>query len=512
MDNELFLVRYYLGLTLRHPLRWLLPALLFIVIGTVIVLQAPRTYVSVARVALQSSQASGSLVQSTVTNERLQFFEQRVFSRQNLVALADRLALLPQRGGLTDGQVADIIRQRITLEVRSTEPANPSSNSAVLTIGFTADTPEMAAAGANEIIETLIVENRNARLSEANQLRLFLEQEVTARRQQAEQLDAEWNEFVTTNEALLPSRLVIYTTEIQELQQELQTIQVASAALAADTRVLETQLALAQSPLSGEENQLSELRQELSAKRTTFSDSHPDIISLRSRIATLEASLAEKKDQGVATTDEQQSPVSAESAMLNDRVASAGQQQEAYAARRAVIEERLDWLRATIAKMPAVEASLLALQRRHTAVEANLTDMQARLDTALVGERLENAQMDAQISVIDKPEVPTYAGGAGRTRALMIVGALGIGFGLACLVLLDLLDRSIKSKRNLYPFLEGGTLALIPDWTPEKARGAKGSLAAWIGVLALANLAVGVDTGPAREPITASTPAMASYS
>lgn len=490
MENELFLVRYYWSILRRHPLRWIVPMLAVIAIGAVVVFQTPRTYVSNARVSVQSPQTSGALVQSTVTNERVQFYEQRLFSRENLVALSRKLKLFPETPpGLSDGEVADMVRRQITLQVTPTDPNDPTSNSAILSIGFTASSPELAAAGATEVIQMLINENRTSRMSEANQLRTFLEQEVATRRQQAEGLDVEWNAFVAKNEALLPSRLALYTSEMQELQQELQTIQVASATLGADTRVLETQLSLAERTTSSAQGQLGELKLELSNKQTIYSETHPDIVSLKARIAALEQTLAQTPAPTAEQLTDQEAAQSPEVAMLNERITVARQQQKDYTSRRAQIDVRLDELRATIASMPSVEANLQALQRRHTAADANLSDMQSRLDTALVGERLENAQQDTQINVIDAPEVPTYATGTGRTRALMVVAALGLAFGLACLVGLDFLDRSIKSKRALRNILEGGALVLIPDWKPETSTARHASLSSPAVALALVALA-----------------------
>ncbi|ODT66695.1 MAG: hypothetical protein ABS75_26885 [Pelagibacterium sp. SCN 63-23] len=487
MENEIFLARYYLGLFWRHPLRWMVPMLAVIVVGAVLVLTAPRTYQSIARVAAQSPQASGTLVQSTVTSERLQFFEQRVFSRENLVALAEKLELFPPAGTpLTSRQIADRVRSMIFVQITPTDPNDPASSSAIMTIGFEADTPERAAEGAEEVIQMLVVENRNTRMSEASQVRTFLEQEVRARRELVENLETEWNAFVSTNEALLPSRMALYTAEMQELQQELQTIQIASASLAADTRVLETQLALANRPLSGATQQLAGLRQELSTKQTTYSDTHPEIVSLRARIASLEDELAQAEQTATNTTNERLSSETVEGAMLQERVIAAHQQQDEYKGRRSQIGERLDWLRTTIAAMPGVEGNLLNLQRRRTAAEESLADMQGRLDTAMVGERLEVAQIDSQISVLDKPDLPVYPTGSGRTRAMMIVGILGIAAGIACVFLLDLLDRTIKSKRDLLPVLEGATLVLIPDWKPQKPDGPKAGLATAVLLGALA--------------------------
>lgn len=501
MEYELFLVRYWWSLVAKRPRRWLVPMLVVLVIGAIIVMQTPRSYVSTARVATQSPQISNSLVQSTVTSEHIQFFEERIFSRENLVKLADTLGLFPQTSGLTGGQVAEIVRRQITVQATPLDPNNPASTAAILTIGFEADTPEMAAAGANAVIEMLVNENRNARMSEASQVRTFLEQEAVARREQAEAVDAELNAFVVSNEAFLPSRLPLYTAELQELQAELQTIQTASTTLLADIRVLETQLELASRTSTGAEAQLTQLLEELASKRTIYSDTHPDIVSLRARIASLQTSLAEPQEADIPT--EQVSVASAELEMLNERMIAANQQQQHYAQRRSMIEDRLDWLRTTIAKMPSVEASLLALQRRHTAAVENMADMQSRLDTAMVGERLENAQQDSQISIIDPPELPTYAAGSGRTRALLIVGALAVAFGIASLILLDWLDRTIKSRRDLEAALEGGALVLIPEWKPGKANDGRVILASTVMALALMALVAvsGANTKPSGEPV-----------
>ncbi|WEK03718.1 MAG: hypothetical protein P0Y65_16195 [Candidatus Devosia phytovorans] len=489
MENELFLVRYYWSLLRRHPFRWLLPMLVVAGIGGYVVMQEPRVYLSTARVAAQSPETSGTLVQSTVTNERLQFFEQRIFARDNLVALANTLELFPQmRASMTNGQIADTVRRLITLQVMPTNPNDPSSNSAVLTIGFMADTPEMAAAGAGEIVKMLILDNRTARLTEATDLRTFLEQEVINRRDQTVQLDAEWNAFIATNEALLPSRLSIYSTEMQELQGEMQTIQTASTTLAADTRVLETQLSVANRPIAGTETQLAALRQELATKQITYSDTHPEIISLRSRIAALENSTDGLGETPADATEPVVTAVTAEGAMLAERIASARQQEADYATRRAEIEERLSWLRGRIAQMPGVEADMLTLQRRHEAAEENLADMQNRLDTARIGERLETTQTQSQISIIDQPDVPTNPTSSTRTRNMAMVAALSLFAGFGILILLDLLDRTIKSKRDLRDILEGGTLAVIPSWKPNKGKTPRARLASLAGLLALGAL------------------------
>ncbi|WP_152663435.1 GumC family protein [Devosia limi] len=430
------------------------------VIGAYVVFSMPRSYVSQARIVAQSPQISSALVESTVTGERLQFFEQRAFSRDNLVGLARKFNLYPGVANTgSDSQLATLVRNHITLRYMPADPNDPSSDAAIFTLGFEGDTPQLAADVTNEIIAMIIRENREARMGQAREASRFLEQEVAALQAQSDQVEARWNAFITTNEALLPSRLPLYTSEMQELNQELLTLQTASATLMSDTRLLETQLSIASSAqTSAAAAPIDALRAELSDRLTIFSDSHPQILALRARIAAMEASLARGEQQpGEAPR--------AEVALLTERIATANQQRQDFIARRAVVNERVAALRATIAQMPSVEAELSALQRERDAMQASLAGMQAKLDTALVGQRLESDQQDAQVRVLDAPEVPRYASGSGRTRNMMIVLGLAAIVGLACLVLADLLDRTIKGRRDFTGVLEGATLVVLPNWS-----------------------------------------------
>lgn len=500
MKNEIFLLRYFWSLLLRHPLRWLVPMLLVVAAGSYVVMQEPRSYVSVARVASQSPPVTGTLVQSTVQSDQVQFFEQRVFSRENLVDLAHRLGQFNDRPDLSDAQIAELMRRQITLQVMPTNPNNPASTSAILTIRFEASSPQLAAEGAGEVIQMLIAQNRNTRMLEASEMRAFLEQEVEDRLRQTANMEREMNAFVSANEALLPSRLVMYTSEVQELQQELQTIQLAMATLAADARVIESQLELANRPAPSEERHLAEMRVELSSKQTIYSDNHPDIIALKGRIEALEANLAQMDETQRVRMAVAMAPETPGLAMLSERVVAVQDQRDEYEERRAAINARLAELRSTIAQMPNVEAGYLALQRRYSMAEENLGDMQRRLDTALVGERLETSQADTQISVIDMPDVPVYPAGSGRMRSLLMVGAMGVAAGLGCLVLLDLLNGTINSKRALEPLMEGGVLVLIPEWRPRRF---------WRGSLGVLVLAVLLEPGASVVVPQAALPAYA---
>jgi hypothetical protein len=121
--------------------------------------------------------------------------------------------------------------------------------------------------------------------------------------------------------------------------------------------------------------------------------------------------------------------------------------------------------------MSAIETERANLQR-------SLDDMRGKLDTARIGERLENDQSAMQMQVIETPEVPQYPIQS-RRFYLLFVMALSGAAGLACALGVDLLNSRIRGTFDLADALKGQTLVVIPEWSPDA--GTKSFLVRWGG-------------------------------
>ncbi len=112
MQNDVRMLHYYWELFWRRPLVWLIPSILVFAVGAFYVLSKPKTYTAEALIVVRSDKISPTLIQSTVTSERLHFIEQRVLARDNLLALVTKFDLFPGlRGTLSKSNLADIVRK-----------------------------------------------------------------------------------------------------------------------------------------------------------------------------------------------------------------------------------------------------------------------------------------------------------------------------------------------------------------------------------------------------------------
>src|SRR3982074_3095190 len=91
---------FYLELIQRRWLYFLIPFLLIAPVGSGIARLLPAVYFSEGKILVESQQIPTELVRPTVTSgaqERIQVIEQRTMYRDNLVSIADKFQLFPDK-------------------------------------------------------------------------------------------------------------------------------------------------------------------------------------------------------------------------------------------------------------------------------------------------------------------------------------------------------------------------------------------------------------------------------
>ena len=120
MGNDIQLFYYYIDLSIRRVLIWVVPAAVLFALGSAYVMTLPREYFSEAIILVRSQQMPTSLVESTVAAERLQFIEQRVLGRDNLLKIVDKFDLFTElKSRLSRTELAQLAREQITINMRA---------------------------------------------------------------------------------------------------------------------------------------------------------------------------------------------------------------------------------------------------------------------------------------------------------------------------------------------------------------------------------------------------------
>lgn len=239
--------------------RWpyfVIPSLLILSIGSVIVALWPPIYQAEGKVLVESQQIPTELVRSTVSSlasERIQVIEQRIMTRDNLLAIASKYRIfVGWRQRFSGTEIVDFMRERTVikpLELR-VPTRQTTRQTLAFTIGFQHEQPEVATRVANELVTMILNEDVRTRTNFASETTRFLERES------------------------------------KKIETELSTIEIKISEM--KRRDL---LGLPRRDIPPGEAQLATLKTELAQKSGVYSDSHPDIKGLKQRIAALEKAI-----------------------------------------------------------------------------------------------------------------------------------------------------------------------------------------------------------------------------
>ena len=109
-------LKFYWSVFLRRLPDFLVVLALLSAIGVTVAMILPPVYRSAASMLVEPQQIPGDLAQSTVPVnpfEQVQIIEQRLMTRANLVALADRIGLYVDQPELSAGAEVTDMRERI---------------------------------------------------------------------------------------------------------------------------------------------------------------------------------------------------------------------------------------------------------------------------------------------------------------------------------------------------------------------------------------------------------------
>jgi uncharacterized protein involved in exopolysaccharide biosynthesis len=239
----------------RRPFYFAIPFLLILAIGSAITALLPAQYLSQGTILVASQEIPTDLVRPTVAalaNDRIQVIEQRIMTRDNLLAIAKKFPLTPGwQERLSGTEVVDFIRKRTEIKPAELKLKGRKKYDIAFNVGFLYEQPAIATKVANELVTMILNEDVRSRTEYASETTRFLAKEVKR----------------------LEDQLHINDAKIAEIQKS-------RLDALADT-----------SPL-GDEKDLAALKAKLLVLGATRSSTHPDVIALKRSIKALEKSAA----------------------------------------------------------------------------------------------------------------------------------------------------------------------------------------------------------------------------
>jgi polysaccharide chain length determinant protein (PEP-CTERM system associated) len=430
----------------------------------------PPVYESTARILVESQQIPEDLAQSTVSQgaaERIELIEQRMMTRQNLLAVIDRTGLFADRRDLAPTEKVDIVRDATTFESLSFAPdrRGPVLVTA-FTITYRASSPGVAARVANEFVTMALEQNISSRSARASETYEFFQNEVDRLAGELLDLETQLARYKNENGDALPDSFNFRMNELSMLEQRQFERERRRIQLGEQRRLVEQFMrdgvGVPGAASSPEQRQLADLRRMLVQKRSILAESHPEIVALKANISAIEASLGAETARAEAETDAEARPASLATSQAEAQLGLIDREMALLADQDTADETRAEALRESLARTPQVEMALNAYQRRYANLQARYDTAIQKLASAETGQRLEVNRQAERFEVIEQAQVPATPVAPNR---LLIAGggaAGSLGLALALALALELINPAIRTSADLQRRLQLHPVVAVP--------------------------------------------------
>ena len=480
-------LKFYLSIFLRRLPYFLVIAAFVSAIGIAVASILPASYSATATILVESPQIPGDLAQSTVPVnpvEQIQIIERRLMTRANLLSLASKFGIHADKPGMSADAIVEDMRSRIWVFASAPGPRQ-GPGATTVAVCFASSDPRQAADVTNELVTLILQENVSLRTNRAGDTLAFFESEAERLSGELDRLSNRIMEFKSANQDALPDSLGFRRNQQTTMQERLIQLQREETALR-DTRERVTRiyeqtgrLALAAEPGTPEEKDLQELQRQLLEAQAVYAPTHPSIRLLETRIAALQKRVDEQhaltasEFEGMSELDIQLSEIDG---------AADGDRRRARAPRGGARPDRQD---------DQGDPGQRARPGRARAGPRQYPDpvrCDRREPIAGRHRRAHRGDLEGRAFSLVEPAVAPTA--PDKPNRVLIAGAGvagGLGAGLGFIVLLELLNRSIRRPAELSAQLGIQPFATIPYIrTGRELRWKRGILVSALVVIAVA--------------------------
>ena len=456
------------------------------VIGWIAVYLMPPVYQASSRVYVDTENALRPLLQgiaasSNVMNE-VTVVTREMLSRPNLaeVARATDLDLRANTDEDFEG-LLNSLRDRIQVT---------GNRDNIFTISFQDPNREKAVSVVDSLVTTFVEKSLGADRNEASQAQSFLREQIADYEARLTAAEDRLARFKRDNVAYMPDqtgdyfvRLQAAETEIEATRSRLRLSEERRAELLRQLEGEEPVFGIMPSDPAGSgytDAKIRELEGQLAELRLQYTDKHPRIGQI---LDTIELLKQQKEEDRVASVMSpgagiDGNPLELNPVYQNMRIQLTNTEVEIASLRAELRQQQKQVadLKTLVDTIPQVEAELGRLNRDYDVVKAKYEQLLGQLETANIGEDVEDSIDDVKFRIIDPP----FAGltPAGPKRQLLLAGVLvlSLGLGGALTFLLNQLrpvfftGRSVTAITGL-PVLGSVSLLLSPKDIRDKRKG-----------------------------------------
>ncbi len=465
----------YLDIALRRKWFIIIPFLAVLSIAVTLCFVLPKVYKASTTILVLPQNVPDDFVKTTVTmnpSEYLNVLSQQIMSRTRLEQIIKELSLFPelsQKMPLDD--IIMLMRKNIEIDIEARTDQRRGVSS--FTVSYLGKDPQTVAATANRLASLFIDENVKSREQQAKKTTEFLTNELTELEKKLAAQEKIVSDFKQRHMGSLPEQREANLRMLEQLTLQRQRVgddlrnaenrgimiqqQLLPDSLSASNRGRRTEV-----PLGSLQARISEKQREITALKTKYTDSHPDVIAAKSELKKLQAQASQEPSEtsdapfpsGANEGDQQRLALNLEVRDLQNEDAN--------------IRSKIAEYEARVEMAPKLEQELAALARDYENTRKAYDDLLTKRHEAEQAEKLEMTQRGEQFEVLDAAEVPFSPFKPNRMKLLLMGFMLALAAGGGAAFIAEYLDRSFHQVNDLENYLELPVLASLPLITAGK--------------------------------------------
>src|SRR5215472_17621646 len=168
------------GILRKRILYLIVPFVLVFIGGSALTAIQRPIYRAEGKILIESQEIPADLVRPTVSSaasERIQIIQQRIMTRENLLAIVNKYGLFPsQQKWMSASQLLDLMRERTAINL--IDSTSRRENTIAFTLSFEYEIAEATMKVANEFMTLILNEDARTRTNRAAETTKFLAREV----------------------------------------------------------------------------------------------------------------------------------------------------------------------------------------------------------------------------------------------------------------------------------------------------------------------------------------------
>jgi polysaccharide chain length determinant protein (PEP-CTERM system associated) len=457
--------------------RWLILSIGLTVgcVVSAIAYRSPSLYQAKTTIMVDPGKVPDSYVKSTATidaNQRLALLQAQILSTARLGQVIDELHLYERlRATVTRDQIVARMRKDVIVT-----PVGLSGAKEVLAfeVSYNSHSPMLAAQVADRLAALFIEENMKVREQQVMGTVDFFDHELQTSRQALSQKAEKLANLRAQFFAELPESQGWRTQAVTSLQMELRSEM--DAINSAQQQKVYLESLLADSPgivnldnavadTADLEEQLERLQQEMDQLRTRYGPSYPDVVTKAAEIDKLQKDI--KKADAANKAQQAVSPVNPKhhNPVIESQIAQIDNEIRDHRIRQESLKSQIEYHQAILEKAPAAEEQLTAANNDYNEAADHLKRLEDHKFSADISSDVETRQKGERFIVLEPALTPDHPYSPNRPLIDLIGLGAGLLAGLFLTVILELVDDTIKTPRELEDLFTAPIMGEIP-WSP----------------------------------------------